>query len=216
MGITERKEKEKEIRRNDIIEAAEKVFFAKGYALATMDDVAREAEFSKRTVYVYFNSKEQIYFEIMVRGYKLLNGMLATELQNKEDDSALEKIRQMGRTLLKFSNDYPDYFKSIMEYENNETDFDNGIPDKLREECYAQGEIIVNYLTDALQTGIEEGAIRNGIDVVNTAFILWSCVLGIFNTTRKKANYFRYYHKRNPEDLISEAFEFLIQSIQNK
>ena len=67
MGINERKDKEKQIRSNDIIDAAERVFFLKGYDLATMDDVAKEAEFSKRTVYVYFNSKEQIYFEIMVR-----------------------------------------------------------------------------------------------------------------------------------------------------
>jgi AcrR family transcriptional regulator len=215
LGLTERKEKEKEIRRNDIIEAAEKVFFSKGYALATMDDVAREAEFSKRTVYVYFNSKEQIYFEIMVRGYKLFNGMLTADLQKKKDDSALEKIRQMGRTLFQFSNEYPDYFESIMNYETSESDFDSGIPDKLREECYAQGEKIVHYLTDTLKMGIEEGVIRNNIDIVNSAFILWSCALGIFNTTRKKANYLRHYHQRNPEDLISDAFELLIRSIQN-
>ncbi len=68
MGINERKEKEKDIRRNDIIEAAEKVFFKKGYSQATMDDVAKEAEFSKRTLYVYFNSKEQLHFEIMIKG----------------------------------------------------------------------------------------------------------------------------------------------------
>jgi AcrR family transcriptional regulator len=48
-----------------------------------MDDVAKEAEFSKRTVYVYFNSKEQIYFEVMIRGYRLLINMLKNDLQEK-------------------------------------------------------------------------------------------------------------------------------------
>ena len=62
MGSSERKEKEKEIRRKDILDAAERIFFTKGYRSATMDDVAKEAEYSKRTVYVYFSSKEQIYF----------------------------------------------------------------------------------------------------------------------------------------------------------
>ena len=55
----------KMIKRNDIILAAEKVFFKKGYLNATMDDVTKEAGFSKRTIYKYFNSKEQLYFEIM-------------------------------------------------------------------------------------------------------------------------------------------------------
>ncbi len=47
LGQEERKRQEKEIRRNDIITAAEKVFFSKGYEDATMDEVAQEAEFSK-------------------------------------------------------------------------------------------------------------------------------------------------------------------------
>jgi AcrR family transcriptional regulator len=41
-----------------------KYFFSKGYDITTGEDIARNAEFSKRTVYVYFNSKGQIYFEI--------------------------------------------------------------------------------------------------------------------------------------------------------
>lgn len=214
MGINERKEKEKEIRRNDIIDAAEKVFFTKGYALATMDDVAREAEFSKRTVYVYFNSKEQIYFEIMLRGYKLLNSMFEVELQKKEEDSALEKIRKMGRILYTFSNHYSDYFKAIMEYENGELDFDNGIPDTSREACYAQGEKIFAYFTEALKKGIDEGAIRSEIDIVNTALVLWACTIGVFSTTKKKANYILHYHKRSPEELVNEAFDIFIRSIR--
>ena len=72
MGQEERRRQEKEIKRKDILDAAERIFFSKGYEDASMDEVAREAEFSKRTVYLYFSSKEQIYLEIMIRGYKLL------------------------------------------------------------------------------------------------------------------------------------------------
>jgi TetR/AcrR family transcriptional regulator len=39
MGIAERREREKEQRRNDIIDAAEKVIFSKGYAESAMDDI---------------------------------------------------------------------------------------------------------------------------------------------------------------------------------
>lgn len=215
MGINERREKEKEIRRNDIIDAAEKVFFTKGYNNATMDDVAKEAEFSKRTVYVYFNSKEQIYFEIMIRGYRLLIGMLKDDLKEKAYN-AIEEIRQIALTFYRFSKDYPEYFQAIMEYENGELDFQKGIPDQSRQECYALGEEILGHLTRALQKGIKEGSIRGDLEVVKTALVLWACMLGVFNIADRKENYIKNYHKTTPEELISAAFQLIIGSIQTE
>ncbi|MDV3427846.1 MAG: TetR/AcrR family transcriptional regulator [Bacillota bacterium] len=216
MGVNERREKEKQIRRNDIIDAAEKVIFSKGYDSATMDDIAKEAEFSKRTVYIYFNSKEQLYFEIMVRGYKILIQMIEASLNDVKGKNSLERIKQIGKTLYNFNNEYPDYFKAIMSYENGEKDFANGVPDESREECYALGEIIFGCLTSELTDGIREGLIRSELDVTNTAILLWSCVIGLFNTATKKRNYIEHYHKRNSEELLLEGLDFLAESIKNK
>ncbi|AGK52841.1 TetR/AcrR family transcriptional regulator [Bacillus sp. 1NLA3E] len=215
MGVSERKQKEKEIRRNDIIEAAERVFFTKGYATSTMDDVAKEAEFSKRTVYVYFKSKEQLYFEIMIRGWKLLNTMLEEELNTLLGGNSLQRLRQIGTTLLTFSQLQPNYFEAIVEYETSERDFEKGITDQSREECYAEGEKIFRFLMTTLQQGVEEGSIRKDLDLLNTALILWSSTIGVFNVAKKKANYIKHYHHRNSEELIPEAFELLLTSIKN-
>lgn len=214
MGISERKEQAKEIRRQDIIKAAEKVIFSKGYLSATMDDIANEAEFSKRTVYVYFNSKEQIYFAIMVHGYKLLIGLLEHKLQSDEESNALEKIRQIGLIIYRFSNDYPDYFRAIMEYENREPDFDNSCPDNYRDECYVLGERLLGYLIDNLKQGVKEGVIRPEIDVINTALVLWSCSVGVFNSVNKKAKYIMHYHNRTADEIVSDAFNMFIRAIQ--
>jgi len=216
MGISERNEKEKQIRRNYIIDAAEKVFFLNGYDAATMDDVAKEAKFSKRTVYIYFNSKKQLYFEIMVRGYKILIEMTQVSLNGLNGKNSLEKIKQIGRILYEFNNEYPDYFDAIMCYENGERDFVNGIPDNSREECYALGEKMFGYLTTALEKGIEEGVIRCEIDIINTAIVLWSCTIGLFNTLIKKRNYIEHYHKINSEKLLLEGLDMLMISIENK
>lgn len=216
MGISERKEKEKEVRRNDIIDASEKVFFSKGYDAATIDDIAREAEFSKRTIYVYFNSKEQLYFEVMVRGYKKLIQMMEASIDEASVPSALDQLRQFAGTLYKFSREYPNYFKAIMEYENGDRDFANGVPDPSREECYLLGEKMFAYLTSALKNGIEQGVVRSDLDVVNAAIVLWSCTLGLFNTLIKKRNYILHYHKRDSEELLLEGFDILIRSIQKE
>ena len=56
MGIQERKEREKERRRQQIIVAAKRVFSAKGFSKATMEDIAREVELSPGTLYIYFKN----------------------------------------------------------------------------------------------------------------------------------------------------------------
>lgn len=61
-----RRELQKEAKRNALIDAALAVFSRVGFAAAKMDDVAEEAGVSKGTVYLYFDSKEQL-FEGMVK-----------------------------------------------------------------------------------------------------------------------------------------------------
>lgn len=215
MGVSHRIEQEKEIRRNDIIDAAEEVFFSKGYEVATMDDVAKKAEFSKRTVYVYFNSKEQLHFEIMVRGYRLMIERIETSLAKQQDMNALDKIKRIGLTLYQFNIDFPDYFDAIMSYENNEKDFDEGVTDQSKEECYALGEILFGYLRSTLEEGIKEGSLRSNIDVISTAIIIWSFTLGLFNTLAKKKNYFENYHQKYSEDLINEGLSMMMKMVEN-
>ena len=92
----------------------------------------------------------------------------------------------------------------------------NGVPDESREECYELGEKIFGYSTSELTDGITQGLIRSEVDVTNTAILLWSFVIGLFNTLTKKGNYIEHYHKRNSEKLLLEGFDVLVNSIKNK
>jgi AcrR family transcriptional regulator len=47
-----------------IVEAAEQLFHRYGYAKTSLDDIARDAGLGKGTIYYYFNSKEDIFFEV--------------------------------------------------------------------------------------------------------------------------------------------------------
>ncbi|NIR14250.1 MAG: helix-turn-helix transcriptional regulator [Desulfobacterales bacterium] len=60
MGIEERKEREKQMRRRQIIDAAEKVFAEKGFSGATIENIAEQAELSPATLYLYFKNKDGI------------------------------------------------------------------------------------------------------------------------------------------------------------
>jgi AcrR family transcriptional regulator len=67
MGIQERKERERERRRQQIIVAAKRVFSNKGFNKATMEDIAKEAELSPGTLYLYFKNKDELYASLSLR-----------------------------------------------------------------------------------------------------------------------------------------------------
>lgn len=67
MGIRERKERERERRRQQIIVAAKRVFSDRGFSKATMEDIAREAELSPGTLYLYFKNKDELYASLSLR-----------------------------------------------------------------------------------------------------------------------------------------------------
>lgn len=213
MGYDDRKRQEKEIRRKDIIDAAERVFFSKGYENASMDEVAKEAEFSKRTVYVYFNSKEQIYFEIMIRGYRLLIEMIENSFNAKPPRNALDELRNIFFTFFEFSQNCPEYFNAIMEYETKDSDDQLGVKDESKVECYRLGEVIFGYLSRALQKGVTEGTLRKGLNTEQAALILWACTIGVYNTAKKKGDYLKNYHSVDPNEFISESFQLIMQQI---
>ncbi|SBV93128.1 Transcriptional regulator, TetR family [uncultured Eubacteriales bacterium] len=213
MGLEERRRQEKEIKRKDIIDAAERVFFSNGYDNVSMDEVAKEAEFSKRTIYVYFSSKEQIYFEIMIRGYELLIEMIEKSFQESRPENALEELRCIFFTFFKFSETFPAYFKAIMEYETTNCADKAGIEDELKAKCYRLGEQIFGYLSHGLKRGVEEGILYRELESEKAALILWACTVGIFNTGEKKGDYLKDYHHVDPRAFVTESFDMIMRMI---
>jgi len=88
MGIHERKERERERRRQQIIVAAKRVFSKKGFNRATMEDIAHEAELSPGTLYLYFKNKDELYASLSLRILHYL--LIRLEHLNSDDTSDVE------------------------------------------------------------------------------------------------------------------------------
>ena len=84
MGIQERKERERERRRQQIMVAAKRVFSVKGFTKATMEDIAKEAELSPGTLYLYFKNKDELYASLSLRILQYL--LIRLEHVNAEPD----------------------------------------------------------------------------------------------------------------------------------
>jgi AcrR family transcriptional regulator len=90
MGIQERKQRERERRRQQIIVAAKRVFSEKGYSKSTMEDIAREAELSPGTLYLYFKNKDELYASLSLRILQYLNIRLEDVKKEKDIEPGLK------------------------------------------------------------------------------------------------------------------------------
>ena len=95
MGLQERKEREKERRRQQIIVAAKRIFSAKGYNKATMEDIAEEAEISPGTIYLYFKNKDELHASLSIRILQHLNIRLehAKNQNNLNDEQRIASLK---------------------------------------------------------------------------------------------------------------------------
>jgi len=202
MGIAERREREKEQRRNDIIDAAERVFFSKGRHAATMDDVAEEAELSKGTLYLYFKNKEDLYLAINLRGLKILSTMFTNAVSKHK--TGIEKVKAVGEAYYQFYVDFPNYFNALIYWESHEIDLADA--ESWATECNKQGHESLDILVRAIQQGIEDNTLREDIDPVKTALFLWGSTSGLIQLMSMKGDHLQEDHGLNREEFFQYSF----------
>jgi len=206
MGIAERREREKERRKVNIIDAAERVIFSKGIDNATMDEIANQAELSKGTLYLYFKNKEDLYLAIHLRGITTLRSMFETAVQNKQP--GIEKTQSIGRAYIEFFKTYPDYFNAMIYYESHEFNFDDQSSEAVQ--CLVEGKNAIDILVRAIAEGIRDKSIRQDIDPLKTAICLWGQTAGVIQLAAlKEKNMLSKQFAINGQDLIDYTFDMM-------
>src|SRR5215467_3369579 len=87
----------KEARPGEIVEAALEVFAEKGFAAAKLDDIARRAGISKATLYLYFETKEEIFRAVAQAAIAALLGPLETPAEASDESFAEFAPRLLSR-----------------------------------------------------------------------------------------------------------------------
>lgn len=142
MGQIERRFEIREIKKQDVLNAAESKFFKKGFAATSIDEIASEAEFSKKTLYTYFESKNQIYFEIMLRGYKKLLKLIQSQYQESHPLNSKQQFTAFWAAFEDFSFNFKGYLSAIIFFEVSEDQIQEGY--KLVEYQQLKKELIDN------------------------------------------------------------------------
>jgi len=174
VGLEERRKREKENRKNAILKAARKLFFDKGFKNVTVESIAKKAELSKGSVYLYFKSKEDIYTQILLsdneKFYKTMAGLM------KEGQNPSEML--MG-----FANAYANYFlndrelfRILMNYMLN-TDHMN-LPEEIDHLIVKATNKTIDIIEEIFTMGIRSGEFPPYIDLRQKRNAVWGLLNG--------------------------------------
>jgi TetR/AcrR family transcriptional regulator len=170
MGIHERKEREKERRKEEILDAAQKVFFEKGLNLATMDEISEAAELSKATIYLHFVSKEDLYLAVTMRGLKLLHDKFWDIIET--EPSVVMALHRIKEAYLEFFHSYRNYFRMLNFLQSPQ--YYKQVSDAMKEACSHEADKNWEIFTGLFERGIREGKIRDDISPADMAVVVWS------------------------------------------
>jgi AcrR family transcriptional regulator len=104
-----RKDREKLVRRREILLAARKVFAQRGYENATLEEIAEQAEFAKGTLYNYFQSKEEIFREIIFLLMEDIERLAGSAVKAGGDARAI--LGRYAREAIDYYKEHDDLFK---------------------------------------------------------------------------------------------------------
>jgi len=100
--------------RDKVLDAADRLLGRLGYRKTTMDDLAREAGIGRRTIYLYFSSKEEVFFASIDRVVeRMLEELRRIAVVHEPASTRLARMLT-ARVLLRFDS-VRDYYQSLDE-----------------------------------------------------------------------------------------------------
>lgn len=206
MKVSERKEKEKQFRRELIIDAAERVFFKNGFENTTMNDIANEAGFSKGTVYLNFKNRQDLHFAIVLRATSIIENLLKDSF--KLIGTPDEQLEIMLQAYIHFTKKHVKYATVLSHFK----------PSDIKKvslpyiEQFFNEKSPLSILKGILQELQELEQIRGDIKPAELSLILWSQISGILNNVYFNESFLRL-SGTNPEDIIQNHIKILLNGI---
>ncbi len=172
MGISERKEREKEEIKKSILEAAKELFIKRGFEETSIRNIADKIEYSPTTIYLYFKDKNAIFHALHEEGFRNFRhnfqslGFVA---------DPFERLKAMGKVYIAFGLENPEFYNLMFILDS---------PMAHMESCeleWYEGQQSFNMLTATVGECVKFGYFRKDLDVQIASFLIWSALHGMLS-----------------------------------
>ena len=199
-----------QLNRERIARIACKLFEKRGIENTTMNDIAKAADMSKSTLYVYFKNKEEVKNFLSLEAMNYLYAQLAS-VTNPKPIEVRVCFMSICQALVDFKKKYPLDFELVTEEICVEEDVLQ--KDILLASIYKTGEEINKLMISSFS---EDLIYTDHNELFATIFALWGSIYGIIKLADNKEKYLNKMTGIKKEDFMRNSFESLFQSIRWK
>ena len=210
--MARRKKEPRSVHREKIASAASVLFMDKGIAATSMDDIAKAAGYSKATLYVYFENKEEIVGILVLDSMKKLYHYIVSALEQQE--TTKEQYNFICRGLVQYQEEFPFYFKMVLDKINIDFESYDYLPEE--KETYQIGEEINEKIKEFLISGIDKGDLRGNLKIMPTIFNFWGMLSGLIQFAANKEEYIKKTMGLSKIQFLEQGFHMLYCSIADK
>ena len=173
MGARERREKDREKRREQILDAARKLLLKDGLARTSVNRIAQKAELSVGTIYFYFANKEDVFAELQREGLEILHRKIVSRMGGIEKPD--QKLEACARVYLDFSEENADYFDVINYFLSQpRIFFTKGVKKSIDQ----QGAEVLKHMERIVAEGVRENMFSESRPA-NFAAFFWASIHGL-------------------------------------
>lgn len=174
MGITDRKEREKQEMRKLIINAAMEMFVKDGFDKTSIRNIADKIEYSPATIYLYYKDKDELLYEVQGQAFLELYTAFAKDVTATDP---LERLKQLLRSYITFGFEHPDLYDLMFILRSPMNAVENDWPNC--DQAY-------NYLTDTLDKCIDQLRYDNAKVAALSIWALGHGLISLFIRERVK------------------------------
>jgi AcrR family transcriptional regulator len=217
MTADDRKAWEKAQRENRIVDIAREVFAARGYEGTSIPAIADAAGYNKRTIYLYFKDKQEIFLAVVLGCMELLELSFMTAAESTAEKKA--GLQELAWAFFSFAEKYPEFMDLIMIYESRHFVYHEADkPDhysRRQAACQKVSDSLADRVTTTIEKAVKNGAIATDLAPRQLMLLLWGQIFGVIQILRIREKHFEKAFGLSREALFTH-FVDLIQTALSK
>ena len=178
MGVAERRERERQARKDAVLDAARSLLLEKGFRGTTTKEIAQLCELSEATLFFYFKNKDEILLSLLFESIQFWEAGLEKLAQSKLDPE--KRLDQIWRFHEKVNEEHPEYY--VISAYLAQPNALQGVSEEIKEEITRRSGRNFQRLAELLEvvTGQPDGK--------HLADTLWSTFLGLMILRDSRVN----------------------------
>lgn len=209
MGRGNKKEAVAALHREQIIVVAEQIFSEKGFAQTTIADISNASKYSRRTIYAYYESKEDILHHIIAKGLLILKCDMENALQSNSDFFA--QYFSICNAMKKYQMECPHSLENVTGAKTSKLDLNN--PSPAITQIMSLGTEVNTILAELIQLGKDKGLVLQEIKPMQTVYILWSNITALLTLIQTKGAFISKSFSMTKDAYLEYGLKQIINSI---